>query len=265
MDGYGSFRGTEACLFIWLFAFLVSFPPYEAILKGSHNHVINLEGVQYQIDHPLAPLPYPPGEHVGQIGMRLTLPLVSRALHLPVQFWLWLQPFAGMMFCWLLLKVLLKRIPPMESVLLAFGLACTFVVKAFNYDVVANFDGYAYLLLLGAVAVRSPLAMVPLGFAALFVDERAYLAMPYVLLARWMTHGVGLPRDWMGFLIDRETVLTLLTLIAGLAVRLGLSHYFGISSIREFRCFRKHGCAQLLPRPSPARCRGNSLWRPGPA
>lgn len=214
-------------LVLCVFCVCVSFPSYELFLEPNEIVLTNWSALQEQADAPLTPHPHPAEEHHGQLAFRLLLPGLAHLLHMPMKGWFALLPVAGWGFFRILLALSRRGgLGIWGALLLTVGMAATYVGKAFFVDVIGYFDAYCYLFLLVSIYVRPRWAAALAYVACLFIDERAYLAVPLAAVARfWMRAETP---DLRSLLKEAAPALGILGL--GLMVRYGLHAQFGLVS-----------------------------------
>ena len=208
---------------------VVAFPSYELFFEPNEIVTKNWAVLNEQIEHPLTPLLCPPEEHYGQLAFRLLLPVMAHLLHLPLGLFFILLPVCGWSFFVLLQRLCRKAgLDAWSGLLVALGLAATYAGKAFFVDVIGYFDGYCYLLLLLSLLTRNQALALLAFFGSLYVDERAYLAVPLCAFCRfWLyrdARQTGLALLWL------EAFGALGVLVVGLLLRAWLHTYCGLIS-----------------------------------
>jgi len=210
-----------------LFCISVSFPSYELFIEPNEIVTRNWEVLQTQSDAPLTPHYYPPEDHAGQLACRLFLPALAHILHLPIKGFIFLLPLVGFLFFTLLQKIAKRAgLGIWEGLLASLSLAAVYVGKSFFVDVLGYFDGYVFLLLLAAIYVRHTWVAYLAYFCCLFIDERAYLAVPLVAVARYWLYATQL-NTWAFWKVALPTAVVLLL---GLVTRYLLHIQFGLIS-----------------------------------
>lgn len=214
-------------LALCMFCVCVSFPSYELFLEPNEIVLTNWSALQEQADAPLTPHPNPAEEHHGQLAFRLLLPVLAHLLHMSMKVWFALLPVAGWGFFRILLALGRRGgLGSWGALLLTVGMAATYVGKAFFVDVIGYFDAYCYLLLLVSIYLRPRWAAALAYVACLFIDERAYLAVPLAAVARFWMRAES--PDLRSLLKEAAPALGILGL--GLMVRYGLHAQFGLVS-----------------------------------
>lgn len=227
------YLAAPACSDFWtalvlcVFCICVSFPSYELFLEPNEIVLTNWSALQEQADAPLTPHLHPAEEHHGQLAFRLLLPGLAHLLHLPMMVFFVLLPVAGWGFFRILLALGRRGgLGVWGSLLLTLGMAATYVGKAFFVDVIGYFDAYCYILLLVSIYAKPRWAALLAYLASLFIDERAYLAVPLAAVARfWMQA----EQPDLGRLV-KETAPALGILVVGLVIRYTLHEQFGLVS-----------------------------------
>ena len=119
--------------------------------------------------------------------------MISYVTGVGVPFWLVVQPLAGVLFLVLMLKLLTKATEDAATAMvMVAGMAFIYTGKAFYVDVVGYFDGMAMLLILLAMWSKGLLLPMTMSLMAFFVDERAIMAVPTVVLWQQYVGGVAL-------------------------------------------------------------------------
>ena len=226
------FWALRVGVIVQLFGLFVSFPSYDLYIFPNQLVLKNWGALNNQFLHPLTALPFAPNEHYGQIGMRLTLPIISYLLHLRVSFWLAFQPFLGMAFMGILAKEVEKLCSSrLVAFVLCLGLAATYVGKSFWVDVIGYFDGYGFFLLLVACVNRNPFALISLIVAACFVDERSYVVLPLVALYQLVRYE---PFNFRASFIVKKVWPFAVAIMVSLCIRYFVGHHFHLFPPTEY-------------------------------
>ena len=171
---------------------------------------IDARCLEWQCQHPLSPVSdflspletYQAGDehdrasHLYKIGFRLTIPLLSRALHLGFWGWIILPFVAGLIFYPLCCKVVFNLTGDrVFALLFAWAFAVTEAGHLFFGDFWLLYgDGVGLLLVLICMASRSPALIFTAAILASFCDERGLLALLPVYL--FYSCKAGALREW---------------------------------------------------------------------
>ncbi len=232
LDAHPHRTESWAALGLCLVCIVCSFPSYDLFLHPNVIVATNWQALQAQAEHPLTPRDYPAELHHGQIAFRLLLPVLAHLGQFSILWFLALLPVAGWLFFRTLLA-LCRRVgfDGWASFWLALGFAFTYVGKGFFVDVIGYFDGYCYLLLLLSLMAPQRYVAMLAWLGALFVDERAFLAVPLCVVARlwiymrfWRNESPKLKNIWF------EAWPALVTLSLAVVIRIYLTHQFGLQN-----------------------------------
>lgn len=215
------------CLVAGLWAGMMCFPQFSTFVHGEPLLVLNWNALREQIAHPFTPLNIDANYHAGQIGRRITMPVVAHLLGLRLEHLFLLQFALVPVF----LRLVWKAVAQASSDRLAFwamlGLSSCFVTQTFWFDNVGNFDCFGYTFLAAALAARRG-GWAALGLLlGLFCDERVFLLAPIVLL--W--HQAGMPKGESDFRIwplKPAAWILVATVVLALGLREGLKQVYGL-------------------------------------
>lgn len=136
-----------------------------------------------QISNPLMIIPSYNGEHQEKMQFRLTMPVLGHILQLHTNSLLLLyHAFAPFIFLLTLLIIQRMTGDRLLAVLVAAGVAFTYLGRACIVDANAWFDGVSYILLALAMYSKRPIIIWLSILLAAFTDERALIASALVFL-----------------------------------------------------------------------------------
>jgi len=190
----------SASLALVLMSYMLSFPDYNH--QEAEQEVID-NFLSWQFEHPFEKYPYIDQSisdvnnsglvsHLNKRWIRLTVPMISKALHLTPPMWLFIMPAMSVVFMLLLLSTFEQLLKDKRNALLAgFGFAFTFQVHWFFFDDKC-YDCIAWTLLLIAFYYkRNPFVFIFVALLALYTDERAGLGLAMIQLYNYYTLNEG--------------------------------------------------------------------------
>lgn len=225
----GGLRGLEdrlirypwlVCVLAALWAGLICFPQFSSFREGDTLLILNWNALRAQIAHPLTPLNIDANFHAGQIGRRITMPVLAHVLGLRLEHLFLLQFALVPVFLRLVWKAVAQAASDRIALWAMLGLSCCFVTQTFWFDNVGNFDCFGYCFLAAALAARRWSWAALWLFLGLFCDERVYILAPVVML--WHQLG-GADAAWDWNLKNLKPVVWALVVVT--VVALGLREW----------------------------------------
>ena len=220
-------RPWLVCLVAALLAGMACYPQFSTFAHPNDLLLLNWNALRAQIEHPFTPLGINANFHAGQIGRRLTVPVLAHVLHLRLEDMLLIQFAALPVFLRLVWLAIRKAAGSGLALWVTVALSSCFVSQTFWFDNIGNFDCYAYLLIAASLATRKGWLACLFFFLGMFTDERVIVMGPIIMA--W--HHIGLPygRFEARFGPIRKSVWALgITLVAALALREALRPLFGL-------------------------------------
>lgn len=177
----GKFWKLKATLFFIIAAMIVSLPYY-------FTNATNYQYVDFKINHPFFPSHFDQSLNLAKRDFRLLPPLIGYILGINSIGLVVITNLLNCGFLYLTLN-LFYRIIKKKSTAFYFSLAITFTylgISGFNDILCLHFDMFAYFLVLCAMNIFSPFAIIFL-FLSYFVDERALLSGVFVIIFQHYT------------------------------------------------------------------------------
>jgi hypothetical protein len=176
-----------AALIIALSSYAVSFPDYDQ-LAGKDKDIID-DFLEWQFEHPLSKYPHIQESiedventsnvsHINKRWIRITVPILSKTLHLSPDHWLYIMPLLSIVFLILFISVMERILKDKKNaVIIAFGFGFTFQLHWFFCDDIC-YDCVAWLLILiGFYYKNNRTIFIISALMALFTDERSILGL----------------------------------------------------------------------------------------
>ena len=112
------------------------------------------------------------------------------------------------------------------------GIADLYASRSFITDTHGWFDSFAYLAMAATLCVRAPAWLFVIQLAGCYLDERVYMMAPFAMIYwQWQqAQDKSLPVSIRSFFKPSPQALAILAaLVVGVALRMYLSHSFGLS------------------------------------
>jgi hypothetical protein len=167
---------------------LFTYPRYLELILD-HNIADNYAYFFNKVTDPLAAVQGDRQTHGGKIDFRFTVPLLAKILGVTdspggrsVVIVYLIQSVLLIPFLFILMKILLRRLPPVTVLLFVMGSSTIYLAKAFFWDYDFWFDGFAYFFLAFGMYLKNRIGIFLTLTLACWTDERAAVALASIYL-----------------------------------------------------------------------------------
>ena len=185
-----SYWGVKLTMILSLFILVTSFPDYHWYKQNYPEHIF-VKGINWQIEHPLEPLPesmtaLPYGEKTGpsknleKRNARILIPLLGYLLNIEMSGILIIQHFITLLLLFLIIQMLERILNNRVQVFYCSLALCSIFFCKWGFYDPYNFDVFPFFFLVLSMRFKNPFLTYLFVLCAALADERGLLASSLV-------------------------------------------------------------------------------------